>query len=233
MTRAVPKCLHSTDLRARHVVRTLALACMLAIPVCPALAQATNPAAPAKLSAGQVTALPVPGKPPAAQPGDPLAWNTLNASQQAALRPLAPIWGQINPNRKRKWIALSANFSKLSAAEQTTLHGRMAEWATLSNAERNRARLNFAETRSLSSAEKKSQWEAYQALSPSQKQQLAREAAIRLPSGAAPAVSARTRGKLAAVPTTRSDTGAARTAGPIVQAPHPSPAASPAAPAQE
>ncbi len=115
----------------------------------------------------------------------------MSAAQQTALQPLAPIWTQISSNRKRKWIALSARFSKLSAAEQATLHGRMAEWATLSNIERNRARLNFTETRSLSSEEKKIHWDSYQALSPTQKQQLARQAANRAPLGAAPAVAAR------------------------------------------
>lgn len=168
----------------------------------------------------------VPAKPAATVTSGALAWSTLNASQQEALRPLAPIWSRISQNSKHKWIALSSKYGKLSADEQATLHGRMAEWATLSNSERNRARLNFSETRSLSSAEKKAQWEAYQALSPAQKQHLAQEAAKRPHTGAAPAVSARSRGKLAAVPTTRSQTGPRGATAPINRASHPVPAAS-------
>ncbi len=137
----------------------------------------------------------------------PPTWASLNGSQQAALRPLAPIWSQITPGRKRKWIALSANYGRLSPAEQAILHGRMTEWAMLSTAERNRARLNFAETRNLSSQEKKAQWEAYQALTPAQKQQLAGQAAKAPTTGAAPAVTSRGRGKLASVPVTRPEKG--------------------------
>jgi len=155
----------------------------------------------------------------------PPAWTTLSESQQAALKPLAPIWNDIGSNRKRKWIALSANFAKLSAAEQATLHGRMGEWAALSAVARNRARLNFAETRTLSSQEKVTQWEAYQALSPEQKQQLAAQAGGNRGSGAAPAVIRRAPGKLAAVPVTRSETGTPQSTG------QPHQAAAPAMPA--
>lgn len=134
-------------------------------------------------------------------------WGALSASQQSALKPLAPIWNDIGPSRKRKWVVMSENFSKLSPAEQATLHGRMGEWASLSPVARNRARLNFAETRDLPSQEKKAQWEAYQALSPAQKQQLAAQARVNRVSGAAPAVLHRAPGKLAAVPVTRSEPG--------------------------
>lgn len=209
-------------MRPLHWTSALALACMLALPCAAALGQATGPASPATSPAKPT----VPVKPAPAPVSGPLAWSTLSRPQQDALRPLAPIWGQISQNSKRKWIALSAKYSKLSAAEQATLHGRMAEWATLSNTDRNRARLNFSETRSLSGAEKKAQWEAYQALSPAEKQRLAREAAKRPPIGAAPAVSARARGNLAAVPTTRSANTKPRTAAPLAAAPHPVPAAS-------
>lgn len=194
------------------------MACMLALSCTTALGQAAVPAPSAKAMA--------PVKPAAAPADGPLAWNTLSRPQQDALQPLAPIWNRISQHSKRKWIALSAKYGKLSAAEQATLHGRMAEWASLSNTDRNRARLNFSETRSLSGAEKKAQWEAYQALSPAEKQRLAQEAAKRPAVGAAPAVSARARGKLAAVPTTRSAKGRPRAAAPLAAASHPAPAAS-------
>jgi Protein of unknown function (DUF3106) len=164
-------------------------------------------------------------QPPAAPLNAPPAWTTLTAAQQAALQPLAPIWHEINTSRKRKWIALSANFNRLSATEQATLHVRMGDWARLSTAERNRARLNFVETRDLSAAEKKAQWEAYQALSPAQKQQWATQAGNRPQVGAAPAITGRPTGKLANVPVTRS----ASAASPVPVPPAANPRAAPPA----
>lgn len=175
------------------------LPCLVAL----LLAQAGVPAA------GQAVSTLAPSPQARAQPAPASAapeWKALSAAQQAALAPLAPIWREIDANRKRKWIALSANYDKLSASEQATLHLRMGDWARLSTAERNRARLNFAESSSLSSEEKKAHWEAYQALSPAQKHQLARQATNRPPIGAAPAITERRTGKLAAVPVTRSNT---------------------------
>ena len=185
-------------------------------------------AVPAWPAYGQATTAPtVAAQSP--RTSSPPAWNTLSASQQAALKPLAPIWNDIGSSRKRKWIALSANFSGLSAAEQATLHGRMGEWASLSPVARNRARLNFAETRALSSQEKRAQWEAYQALSPAQKQQLAAQAVGNRGSGAAPAVTRRVPGKLAAVPVTRSESGSPQNTTPNDQAALPAMPASGAA----
>ncbi len=134
-----------------------------------------------------------------------LAWRSLSPKQKEALQPLAPIWGDIEASRKRKWIALSANFASLSPADKHTLHGRMGEWASLTAAQRNRARLNFAQTRQLSNTEKKAQWDAYQALSPERKQELAAQANTNTRArGAAPALPRSSNRKLAAVPTTRS-----------------------------
>lgn len=176
-------------------------ACLYALLLVLSVPGAGSAAQPASRQAGAQ-------QPSAAPLQAPPAWNKLTPAQQAALQPLAPIWHEINASRKRKWIALSANFSRLSPAEQATLHVRMGDWARLSTAERNRARLNFVETRDISGDEKKAQWEAYQALSPAQKQQLARQAGVRAPTGAAPAITSRPTGKLAAVPVTRSPSAA-------------------------
>lgn len=140
------------------------------------------------------------------------AWTELTAPQQAALAPLASTWAGISEAQKRKWLALSQNYPSLSPDERNTLHGRMTEWAALSPAQRNQARLNFAQTQGLTTEEKKAHWEAYQALSPEQKKELAAKAKA---SGAAPAVPPATQNKLAAVPTTRSAASAApKTAAP-------------------
>ena len=71
------------------------------------------------------------------------------------------------------------------------MHGRMNEWVALSPAQRAEARLNFAKTKELSqqltAEEKLSKWQAYQALSPSEKEILASKAGPK-PIGAALAV---------------------------------------------
>ena len=100
-------------------------------------------------------------------------WQSLTAEQKKALAPLAPHWAQISVAQKNKWLAISSSFDKLSTKEQSVLHERMAEWASMSPQQRALARLSFNETKSLGADEKKSQWEAYQALSSDDKKKLA------------------------------------------------------------
>jgi len=100
-------------------------------------------------------------------------WQALKPSQKKALAPLAPHWSQISVAQKNKWLAMSNNFDNMSPKEQATLHERMADWAALSPQQRAQARLIFNETKSLAADEKKTQWEAYQALSPEEKKKLA------------------------------------------------------------
>lgn len=101
------------------------------------------------------------------------AWKRLTPYQKKTLAPLAPHWSQINEAQRNKWLAISNNFEKLSPKEQSTLHERMANWAALSPQQRAQARLTFNETKSIGADEKKSQWEAYQALSNDEKKKLA------------------------------------------------------------
>jgi len=103
-------------------------------------------------------------------------WKEISPAQQHALQPLAAVWNPLSEGHKRKWLAISANFEKLPAAEQAKLQERMREWVLLSPAQRNQARLNFAETKQLSPAEKQAKWEAYQALSAEEKEKLANQA---------------------------------------------------------
>jgi hypothetical protein len=100
-------------------------------------------------------------------------WQNLTPSQKKALAPLAPHWAQISPAQKNKWLAMSNNFDNLSPREQATLHNRMADWASLSPQQRAQARLSFNETKPLGVDQKKSQWEAYQALSQDDRKKLA------------------------------------------------------------
>ena len=139
-------------------------------------------------------------------------WVELTPLQQQALAPLASSWNTtISEAQKRKWLAISKNYSTLSAEGQATLTSRMNEWVALSPQQRAQARLNFGKTKELSRQltpeEKKAKWEAYQALSPEEKQKLAAKGSPS-PTGAATAVKPVSPQKLAAVPSQPSKPGA-------------------------
>ncbi|MGJ7571985.1 DUF3106 domain-containing protein [Variovorax sp. RB2P76] len=126
-------------------------------------------------------------------------WSELTAEQQQALKPLGAHWNTLNTGQKRKWLALSRNFSSMSADDQTTLHSRMIEWAALSNQQRTQARLNFAEVKRIPADERKAKWEQYQALSEEEKRKLAERAPAK-PRGAAVPVRPVSAQKLVPVP---------------------------------
>lgn len=126
-------------------------------------------------------------------------WQTLNTPQKLALYPLANRWALLSGLQKRRWLALSQGFAALPIEEQARLHDRMTEWASLSAQQRNQARLNYAVTHRMALEDKRSQWDAYQALSEEDKRKLAARAA-RKPQGAAPALRLVSPKKLAKVP---------------------------------
>ena len=156
----------------------------------------------AMLLAGELvcaqTAPMVAAKPAPNLPGRPL-WMDLSESQQQALAPLAQLWPTMTEPHKRKWLAVSQNFGQLSADEQTTVQGRMREWAALSPQQRTAARLNYADAKQLLQEDKKAKWEAYQALSPEAKQKLAAQQSQGV-QGAAPAVKPVSASKLVTSP---------------------------------
>lgn len=168
-----------------------------------ALAQVTT-----DLSSSQAISRPAAsGKPVAANTAHPKAeakpyWKDLTAEQQNSLKPLAGKWNSLSTGRKRKWLALSKNYPSMSPAEQAKLHSRMTEWASLSQQQRDQARLNFAKTKELTPAQKAATWQAYQALSPEEKQKLAAKAP-RKPSGVATAIKPVPPEKLTVVPVSR------------------------------
>ncbi|MBC7445215.1 MAG: DUF3106 domain-containing protein, partial [Polaromonas sp.] len=133
-----------------------------------------------------------------------LDWSQLTAQQQQTLAPLAATWntGMSEP-QKRKWLEISKNYGSLAPQAQATLNSRMKEWVAMSPQERAQARLNFGKlneiARQLTPEEKKAQWEAYQALTPDEKQKLAATASPK-PAGAATAVRPVAPQKLATVP---------------------------------
>lgn len=127
------------------------------------------------------------------------AWSELSTPQQQALKPLAKLWPTMTAAHKRKWLAVSQNFVQLSDQEQITIQSRMQEWAALSPQQRSAARLNFAGVQQLSNEDKRAKWEAYQALSPEEKQKLAAQQA-RPVAGGAPAIKPVSPEKLASPP---------------------------------
>ena len=213
---------HRAIVPMRSALLGLTVAILLAWPPA-ASSQIERPSTPASASTS--------GKPPTSGP----AWSQLTPSQQQALAPLASSWntGMSEP-QKRKWLEISKNYGALTPQAQATLNSRMNEWVALSPQQRAQARLNFGKTlelsRQLTPEEKKSKWEAYQALSPEEKQKLAATASPK-PSGAATAVKPVAPQKLATVPAQPASSQAFKPAPKITPSPAvpvPVPAAMPA-----
>ena len=112
-------------------------------------------------------------------------WRDLKPAQQALLKPLEQDWSRIKAPQKQKWLQVAEGFPKLSAAEQGRVQARMADWAKLTPEERGRARMNFQEATQVPSQDRQARWDAYQALSPEQKRQLAARATTAVPASAA------------------------------------------------
>ena len=159
----------------------------------PLLTQSTTRLSDARTPANRASTLKISTKPD---------WQELTPAQQLSLKPLAANWNTLGEAQKRKWIAIAGNYPSLAPTEQAKLHSRMTEWVSLSQQQRDQARLNFAQTKQLAPTQKTATWQAYQALSPEEKQKLAISATPK-PVGAAAAVKPVPRQKLAAVPVTR------------------------------
>jgi len=115
--------------------------------------------------------------------------------------PLAQSWDSLGATHRRKWIAMAQTYPTLSPENREKMQARMVEWASLSPREREAARLNFVEAKKVAPSDRAAGWEAYQALSPEERQKLASQATQK-PAGAAVAVRPASN-KLAAVPVTR------------------------------
>jgi hypothetical protein len=107
----------------------------------------------------------------------PRSWASLTPAQQTALQPLQEEWDGIDFARKGKWIEIADRFPTLPPVERARIQGRMTEWAQLSPRERGQTRLNFKEAQQIAPQDRKARWEAYNALSPEERQQLAARAA--------------------------------------------------------
>ena len=106
-----------------------------------------------------------------------VTWQELTPAQRRALKPLERDWRLISADQKQKWAELAGRFPALTPDERGRVQARMAEWAQMTPQERGQARINFQEAKTVSPQDRQAQWEAYQALSPEQKRQLAARAA--------------------------------------------------------
>lgn len=149
-------------------------------------------------------------KPTAATPSAD-TWLSLSTAEKASLAPLEKSWDGLSAGQKRKWLAIAKTYPGLGTSDQEKLHSRMVEWAALSPKDREVARLNFAQSKTLAKSDRAANWEAYQALSPEEREKLAQGAKIK-PVGAAVAVKPVAPERLTAVPVTRHTPEAERSA---------------------
>jgi len=160
----------------RHRALGAVIALAIGLAALPIWVGAQGPSAPAAKAAKPV-------------PEQGVRWQELKPAQQTLLKPLEREWSGIGAQHKQKWIEMSARFPTMSPPEQARIQERMAEWARLTPQQRSQARLHFQEAKQLPASDRKARWDAYQALSPEQKEQLARRAAP--PSAASDKASAR------------------------------------------
>lgn len=159
------------------MVRTFLLAAALCVAGLASAQSAQEPAKPA--AQAKAAGKPATAKPKAAKkkPGGP-AWAELNAGYQAVLEPLKESWDDLDATRKRKWIGIAKRYPKMKPEAQARVQKRMQVWANLSPDQRRQARENYRAIAKARADKRKSlreQWAAYQALSPSERQQLVAE----------------------------------------------------------
>ena len=114
--------------------------------------------------------------PTAGVSGAPSDWEQLSAAQRKALAPLATQWASLAPSSRVKWVEVARRFDHLAPAEQARLQARMSSWAALPSDRRGEARLRYQQSRQLPADQRQQKWQAYQALSSEEKQDLGRQA---------------------------------------------------------
>lgn len=146
-----------------------------------ALAQAPEAASAPEVAASVApVAKPVPvARPAALGLTAPPAWSGLTANQQALLAPLARDWDGISSTQRSKWLSATATLSTLPAPELARVHDRMRDWARLSPSERINARIGYQVAKQVDAEQRQAKWEAYQALSPEERQALNEKAVAR------------------------------------------------------
>lgn len=103
-------------------------------------------------------------------------WQLLSAQEKAILAPLASQWPGMNEQVRDKWRSVARGYPQLSPDAQARVRERMTQWSQASPKERSEARLRFQNARELPHEERQQKWQAYQALSPQTKAELAQQA---------------------------------------------------------
>lgn len=147
--------------------------------------------APEAASAPEAAAMPPPAAPaPVARPAQPVlppvsalapapTWQALTPAQRDLLAPLANDWDRLGPTQRSKWLNATPRLAALPAPELARLHERMRDWAHLTPSERASARVSFQVAKQVDAEQRQAKWEAYQALPPEKRQELAEKAAAR------------------------------------------------------
>ncbi|MFM8769146.1 MAG: DUF3106 domain-containing protein [Rubrivivax sp.] len=111
----------------------------------------------------------------AASPGKTV-WSSLSKAEKQALQPLQKDWHTLTADRQKKWLEVAARMPIMSDEERGRVRERMAEWARMTPAQRAQARLQFQEFRHWPSEDRQALWEAYLALSDTERAQFAGQA---------------------------------------------------------
>ena len=106
-------------------------------------------------------------------------WSALTAAQRQLLAPLAQDWDSLNPQQRTKWLNATPMLATLPPAELGRVHERMRDWTQLTPIERRDARISFQVAKQVDAEQRQTKWEAYQALPPEKRQELADKAAAR------------------------------------------------------
>ncbi len=103
-------------------------------------------------------------------------WNSLTPVQKEVLAPLQKDWSSIEPSRRQKWLEVAARYPQMPAGERDRLKQRMAEWARMTPVQRTAARQQFQEVQRVPDEERQSRWQAYQSLTPKERETLTQRA---------------------------------------------------------
>lgn len=138
-------------------------------------------------SVAPATPAPRPAVPAPKAPAVPVAsalapaptWTSLTPTQRQLLAPLEADWPHLGPTQRSKWLNATPMLATLPPPELARLHERMRDWAKLTPAERRDARVGFQVAKQVDAEQRQAKWEAYQALTPEQRQALVDKAAAR------------------------------------------------------
>lgn len=103
------------------------------------------------------------------------AWEALSSRERQILAPLEQQWGEMDDERRRRWLKLADSYDGLTPAEQGRFRQRMAEWAALSARDREQARARYRSLRAIPTERRETlrdKWDEYQSLTPEERQRI-------------------------------------------------------------